>query len=305
MCLGRMISVGICTATVFLVGVAGGCRRIESTGPLRGDGPVVALVAGTPIYAADVAVQMRGRRVDARRALDDLVVFELLARAATDLFLSGTDGAEDKAIQSAKVERLIEREIEPRIAKDAISDGEVRALYDRGKTRFVHGRLVQIAVLCVFTGARMRVEPRARAESNARALKAYVDGLASKTALAFESIAKDAAWIERKVSVTTVWQGEDEPFPAGVGRAVAALSKPGDTTDLVGDETGYYIALYLSERPPENVSFPEASPRLREEMYEPWRRRRFLQLSQDMSNGHDIQVFPENFALLAGGAATR
>lgn len=262
----------------------------------------VANVAGQAILADDVVAQMRRFHVDARTALEHLVTFELLARAAGAAGTSEADTGVDarQRVQAVKIQRLVEREIEPHLAKTAISEAEVRALYERGKARFVHGRLVQIAVLCVFTGARLKPEPRARAEANARALKAFVDHQADRTPAAFEDIAAKPAWAERNVSFTTVWQGDDAPFPPVVGRAVAALSKPGQTTELVGDETGYYIARYIAERPPENVPFAQAAPTLRDEMFEPWRRQRFIQLTMAMSNGHDIEVFPDAVELLKG-----
>lgn len=260
-------------------------------------------MAGQPIFAGEVKAQMVRAHIDARAALDQLITFELLARAAAE---AGTEGgavaAERDQLRAAEVQRLIERELEPRLARDAITDAEVRALYDRARSRFVHGRLVQVAVLCVFTGARLKPERRARAEANARALKAFLDTQADRTAAAFEAISKAPEWIERNVSFTTVWQGANEPFPAVVGRAVAALSRPGDTTDLVGDETGYYIARYIAEKGPENVAFAEAAPSLRAEMFEPWRRQRFLQLTIELSNGHDIEVFRDAIALLGAGA---
>lgn len=283
----------------------GGCRPKRPPGAAVSASPVVARVAGSPIHAAEVADQMRRQRRDAPGALDELVTFEVLAQAA------GADGApapsadEQEVLRNLKVQRLIEREIEPLLAPAAIDEADVRTVYERAKGRFVHGRLVQVAVLCVFTGARMKPEPRARAEGTARSLKAAVmsraaaGGTDASPAALFESIAKDPVWADRKVSATTVWQEQDRPFPLVVGRAVQALTRPGETTDLVGDETGYYIARYISERPPENVSLAEAAPGIRREMYEPWRRQRFLQLSLAMSQGHDIEVFPENFPALA------
>jgi hypothetical protein len=114
-------------------------------------------------------------------------------------------------------------------------------------------------------------------------------------------VASEPEWAARKVTVTTVWQDQEQadPFPLVVARALAALHRPGDRTALVGDETGYYIALYLSEEPPQNQSFEDVAPSLRAEMYEPWRRQRFLRLTMDMSAGHDIAVFPDNLSLSA------
>lgn len=302
---GKVAAGAIALLGLTVVVMVGGCRPAErrrQTAPLS---PVVATVAGVPLRAADVRTQMRARGTDAARALDDLVTFELLARAAADASDRGPAAAELEALTAAKVSRLIEREIEPRIAASAIPESEVRALYERGKGRFVHGRLVQVAVLCVFTGARMKAEPRARAAETARRLKEVIDsaahtGTTAMTAAAFEAISQNPVWMDRGVSFTTVWQSEDTPFPPVVGRAVQALTKAGDLTALVADETGNYIALYLGERPPENISLAEAAPALKKDMYEPWRRRRFLQLSLEMAQGHTIEVYPENLLLLAG-----
>ncbi len=281
-----------------------GCSSRPRRPADRASTPVVATVGGIPIRAADIAAQMRARNIGAVQALSDLMTFEILARAAAAETQDPTRG-EQQELRALKVQRLVEREIEPGISPAAIEDGEVRAVYERGKARFVHDRLVQIQILCLFTGARMKPEPRARVEDNARRLRALLQTRvptargAAAAPPGFEEIAKDPIWIDRKVSLTTVWQQEDQPFPPVVGRAVQALSRPGDTTDLVGDETGYYIARYLAEKPPENVSFAEAEPLIRREMYEPWRRQKFLQLSLGMSRTHDIEVFPENFPRLA------
>ena len=294
----ELITAGAWMALVPLAAGAG-CRRQEFV-PVGGlPTQVVATVAGTPIHAADVAAQMGRAGVDARHALEELVTFEILARAAANQAPISPDPIEREAQRNVKVQRLIEREIEPRLAPNAIDDSDVRAIYERGKARFVHGRLVQVEVLCLFTGARMNVEPRARVEENGRKLQAFLSTRPTANAGDFDAIAKDPVWIDRKVSITTVWQDREHPFPPVVGRAVQSLSQPGDTTDLVGDETGYYIARYISEKPPEDISFAQAAPGIRQEMYEPWRRQRFLQLSLALAQGHDIEVFPETFPRLA------
>ena len=262
-------------------------------------GAVVARVGGASITAAQVAAQLaRTPGLSARQALEQRITFEALAQAAAgdDSPLTPDDVTERKKVE---VERLVEREIEPQLRPESIPDADVRALYERGKGRFVHGRLVQATVLCVFTGARMNEARRAVAEANAKALAAYLDAHPAHTTAALEALAKEPQWADRKVSVTTVWQDQDaaEPFPPVVGHALAALHEAGDRTPLVGDETGYYIATYLAEEPPLNQSFEQVAPPLRAEMYEPWRRQRFLRLTMDLSAGHDIEVFPENLKL--------
>lgn len=268
---------------------------------------VVARVAGRPILGGEIFREARRTGVPLRVALDARVRLELLALAAEEVRPAvagqgqrpGDDSEDDReALQSAKVERLLESELEPRLRRAAITEGEIRGVYERARKRFVHGRLVQVAVLCVFTGARMKAEPRARAEAIARLLEEHVR-IHPGTAADFETLSKDPDWMARNVSWTTVWQEWDEPFPTVVGQAVARLARPGDTTGLVGDETGYYIARYIAERPAENVSIAEARPRIEAEMLEPWRRQKFLKLTLEMARAHDIDVFPESFAALA------
>jgi hypothetical protein len=290
------------TMTAWAVALgAAACSGSRPAENVVSDSTVVARVGNVAISAAAIAAQMRRQGIDGRRALEDLVDFEILADAAR-LANTPADGTDAALLRSTKVQRLIEREIEPGLTRHAIPEADVRGVYDKAKGRFVHGRLVEIAILCVFTGSRMKPELRGRLEDIAHRLKALIDGRPQRTAADFEAISKDPFWLERKVTFTTVFQGDSEPFPRVVGRAVQRLAHPGDTTDLVGDETGYYIARYVSEKPPKDIAFETAAPAIREDMYEPWRRRQFLRLVMDMSAGHDIEVFPENISHLADRA---
>ena len=281
-----------------------GCGRGSPAlppGPPAGD-PVVARAGAAAIHASELVADMTGHPgLDARRSVEARIDFELLAQAAARARLPLATVDDVLAVKSMEVQRLLEREVEPQLGIDAIPQGEVRALYERGKRRYVHGRLVQATVLCVFTGARMKAEPRARAERVAQELSAYLEAHPARLPADFDALAKQAAWADRKVNVATVWQDEerDEPFPLVVARALARLQKPGQQTPLVGDETGYYIAMYVDERPPERRSFAEVEASLRQEMFEPWRRHRFLRLTADLAAGHDIAVFPETLAAAA------
>jgi len=262
-------------------------------------GAIVARVGTVPITADQVAAQLaRAPGLSVRQALAQRITFEVLAQAAADHQTAPT-AQEVAERKNAEVERLVEREIEPQLRPESIPDADVRALYERGKRRFVHGRLVQATVLCLFTGARMSAERRARIEANAKLLAADLDGHPTLSPAEAEALARQPRWADRQVSVTTVWQDEQEgqPFPPVVSRALAGLHKPGDRTPLVGDETGYYIAFYLAEEAPLAQTFEQVAGTLRAEMYEPWRRQRFLRLTRDLAAGHDIEVFPDNLKL--------
>jgi hypothetical protein len=156
-----------------------------------------------------------------------------------------------------------------------------------------------VALLSVYTGGRMKDQPRAQARDTALALDAYLGSHPPATPEAFEAVASDPIWREQRVKHTRLFQALDEPFPADVGRVVATLKGPGDTTPLITAESGFHIARYISERPPENVTFEEARDRLRDQVFERWRRSQFLEYAQAAAGPHTIEAYPERFEQLA------
>jgi hypothetical protein len=88
----------------------------------------------------------------------------------------------------------------------------------------------------------------------------------------------------------------DEPLGADVGRAVATLKGPSDTTPLITAESGFHLARYVSERPPEHVSFEQARDRLRDQIAERWGQAQFLEYAQTAAGPHRIEAFPERLA---------
>ncbi|HEY2899866.1 MAG TPA: peptidylprolyl isomerase [Polyangia bacterium] len=259
------------------------------------DDPPLARVGAVEIRRSQVAAQMRAAGQTERQALDELIHFELLARAAADS-VSPDDPDLRDAVDAVRVQRLIESELEPHLGRDDIPDNVLREVYDRAQKIFVHPRLVDVAMLNVYTGARMKPEPRARAAATARALAERLRASARHSQEEFEAIALDPAWKERKVQFSRVWQAVDDPFPAEVGQQVQRLAKPGDITSMVTAETGFHVATYLGERPAENISFADARARLREQIHGRWRMGRFLEFAQTLAASHTIEAFPERLA---------
>jgi hypothetical protein len=252
----------------------------------------VAEVDGVPISARDLAAEMRRGGKSARAALDDLITFQLLAGAAVPS-VDADDPEVAEARDRAAVQRWLERELEPRLSRNAIPDELLRGIYEKSRSAFVHPRLVEIALLSVYTGARMKDEPRARALETARALESYLRGRPGSTPEDFKAIADEPAWRDRRVKYARLWQALDEPFAADVGRAVAALQRPGDTTALIVAESGFHLARYIAERPAENIPFERVRATLADQVAERWRRGQFLEFAQAAANLHRIEAFPE------------
>jgi parvulin-like peptidyl-prolyl cis-trans isomerase-like protein len=251
----------------------------------------VADVAGVAISRAALLAEMRRGGKDARAALEDLIQAELLAAAAAPAVAGDPEVAD--ARDRAAVQRMVERELEPKLTKQAIPDDVLQQVYDKARSVFVHPRLVEVAMLSVYTGGRMKDEPRAQARATARELEAYVRAKNPPTPDAFEAVASEPAWRERKVKHARLLQALEEPFAADVGRVVATLKGPGDTTPLIEAESGFHIARYVSERPAENITFEAARPRLRDQIFERWRQSAFLDFAQAAAGSHVIEAYPE------------
>jgi uncharacterized protein YfaP (DUF2135 family) len=75
-----------------------------------------------------------------------------------------------------------------------------------------------------------------------------------------------------------------------VGKEVAKLLAPGDTTPLVIDQDGGFIARYISEKPSENISFAEARGTLVDMFYEKLRQQQFIEYTGKLGQLHRVQA---------------
>ena len=277
-----------------------GCRTSGRATDNTGKPALVAAGDGVAVTAADLqaAVRLSGR--PAREVLAQMIAFELLA---TEASRRGTElGDEDKErLRQVEVQRFLSTRIEPRLAPSQISEAEVRSLYEKGRGQYVHPRLVKVALLAVFTGARMRPEARRREEEAARELAdAVAKHSDDKTRELFARLGRDPLWLQRHVTFGEVWQAADgdHPYPRVFGQAVARLRRPGDTTPLVCDESGCYLGRYIDERASENIPYEAVAASLRTAMTQPWQRRRFAELVGELAGPHDIAVDPEALGAL-------
>ena len=284
---------------LLLLGSAGCARRAASAEtpwvPAAAPdlGAIVARVGSVPIYSRQVEAQAAGSNSTPREALDTLISSYLLAEKAhrTERFLPEWLVAPE--LKSALAERLVEREVEPQLRPENVPEQELRALYQNAIRAFVHPRLVDIGLLGVFTGVLMKPAPRLARAETARALAAFVATQRISGPEDFEAIAEDPVWKERNIAYRRVLQGADQPFSRKVGVEVARLRARGDTTGLIEDDDGFFLATYAGERPPENISYTEARESLRQRYYERWRAQRLEQLMRKLAEGHQIESHPQ------------
>jgi hypothetical protein len=250
-------------------------------------GEVVARVGDVPIFARQVLAEALRSRKTPREALATLVDGNLVAEAARARGHS-MPLTDDPDVKSAMVERLLERELEPSLRASAIPDSTLRPLYQRTLDAFVHPRLVEIGILAVYTGPRMKEDARQERATTAKELAAFIAKHPPRTLDDFAAVAGDKQWSERHVVYQRTWQGGDKPFSKAVGAEVAKLAAPEQTTSLVSDETGYFIARYIGERPAENVSYDQARPKIAAAYFERWRQEQFLDFTAKLLAKHAV-----------------
>lgn len=259
-------------------------------------GDEVARVGDQPIFAAEVAAQAAREGVAPRAALESLIAFNLLAARAEAVALKTGPAQVDPDQRRLLVERFLEEEFEPLIRPENLPDDELKKIYKQNEFRFVHPRLVEVALLSVYTGPLMKPEPRARAEKTAHELFAYVSKRPIRTVEDMKEIARDPAWKERKVAFWQFLQGPDRPhgpFGKNVASAIHKLQAPGETSPLIIDDSGYHIARYVDEKAPRNDPFEKVRDELKESYLPHWRKRRFTEWTNQLGAKHGMTVFTE------------
>jgi hypothetical protein len=251
-------------------------------------GVIVAKVGGIPIYAKQVLAVAKMKEISNREALLNVIDSHLLARLATN---SASDLVADKDIL---VQRLIDRDFEPTHAKAAIPEKELKDLYDRAIEVYVRPRLVDIAVLTVYANDRMQADLRETRIQTARELQEHLKKRPPKSLAEFSAIAADPQWKEKKIVFQRFLQGPDKPLSDVVGREVGKLKSDGEMTPMIQDQGGFYIARYISEKPPRNTPFSAVREELRNGYFERWRIQQFLKFTGAMLQHHFIETFAQN-----------
>jgi hypothetical protein len=281
-------------AGVWLLALAG-CGRPVTTarpwvpGPTPQQGAVVARVGEVPIFATEVAAQAEHTGKSPRAALDDLIELHLLAERLRAHW-PPADPSSDRLRRELYVQRLLEREFEPVTRLEDMPDTAARALYDAAADKFVHPRLVEVAVLAITPGKKALPSVRADARKTMNELKAVVDQRKEKTAEDLQQAIADVKWHQRRVQFFRFLQAGDKPYTAKFGAEVSKMKTPGETSGVIEDEYGFYIARYLGDRPPANQTFEQVKKELREGYYPRWRQAKFLEFTQQIAATHDVEL---------------
>jgi hypothetical protein len=243
-----------------------------------------------PICASQLLSAAKDTAAPPRQVLTELVTLHLLAERARQAGWRKV-ASSDREVESVLVQRLLERELEPQLRPTAIPDRVLRPLYDRAKDAFVHSRLVEIGVLAIYTGALMKDAPRRERTAAAQELAAYLAAHPPASLDAFAGIARDPAWSARQVVYSRFLQSEDRPLSRVVGEELVKLRAEGETTRLLSDDDGFYIARYIGERPAEHIRYEDARPKLLEGYLERWQQQKFQEYTRTLLQAHKVVAF--------------
>jgi hypothetical protein len=249
---------------------------------------VVARVGDVPIFAKQVLAEASRSGSTTREALAKLIDDNVAAEAVRSLG-GPTPSADDPDVEGALVQRLLERELEPGLQQTAIPDSALRPLYEKAHDSFVRPRLVEIGILAIYTGDLMKDEARKARARTAKDLAAFLEKHPATTLEDFAAIAADRKWSEQGVLYQRLLQGPDKPFSKGVGSEVAKLHAPGDTTLVLSDNTGFFIARYIDEKPPQKTTFEQARSTLAAAYFDRWRQEQFLSFSAKLVQNHKVE----------------
>jgi hypothetical protein len=281
-------------AGLWLLGVGACDRPLPSAKPWVPEATtpsdsIVALVGEVPIFAAEVAAQAARSEQTPRAALDELIGLHLLAERLRPNW-PPDDPTARQLRREMYVQRLLERDFEATSRIEDMPDAVVQVIYDRSIDGFVHPRLVEVAVLGITPGKKATPEIRAQARKTINELKAIVDLRRDKTAEDLQAAIADDKWRQRGVQFFRFIQAGNKPYTAKFGAEVAKLKAPGETSAVIEDEFGVYIARYLSERPAANQTFEQVKKGLREAYYPRWRQARFLEFADHIAATHEVEV---------------
>lgn len=275
--------------------------------------PIVALVDGRPITAADFAAEMDRRggaavfpTVESRRALlDDLVrVHVLAANGRRRGYLDTYDVRRD--IEHLLAGRYRQEELEPQLALVAVSDDEVEALYQRHPERFATPAAARAAIIFFGLGPTISAEGAARVRARhaeARTAAEQQSGATLFGALAAQHSDDQAS---RYLGGDTGWiaAGQtDSRFEPAVIDAIFALERPGQLAPPVETASGIYLIRLVDTRPATLRPLAEVAPAIRAQLLAEKRHARSEALHAAAAAGVAVEVHADRLPAPAPDAA--
>lgn len=265
--------------------------------PPPSHGTAVARVGDVMITAEQIEQRVRAQG-QSRRAfetvkglrelVDDQVRFELLAQAALDRGLERDPDVIDAA-RKVMVRKLLQRDLDPSVFEDAVSDDALRAYYERHRDSYLQmekRRYAQIQLAPTEEG-------RAIAQS-------IIDRLQGK-ANAGELFAQQAQRFS--LDVTSRGRGGDAPFQTldeirddfGLSFANAVFSHEPNTlvAQPVASTRGWHVVRVVARREALTRDFAEVREQIREKLLQGQRSTQFQKYLEDIERTYAVAIYDD------------
>jgi peptidyl-prolyl cis-trans isomerase C len=277
--------------------VLAACTRAPAPSPsvapmvAASDDDVVATVDGRPIFARDVARQMRARGVDRRAALEDLVRAEALAGEAAR---RGLDQDLDVQLETkgALVRRYLQTTFEREVTPADVPAELVRKAYNRNQPYLNHDTYIDVWHLLVAVDE--KAPPELKQQARALALEVAARARTVHSLDEFKALKHAFTWQGRPLALDEVITERDGWTQRSFSYAAFdQLHKPGDTSSVVETTFGYHVLYLVGFKPPEHVPIADAEPRLRLGLFPQVQKQKFDELLEEITPHHQLELHPE------------
>jgi parvulin-like peptidyl-prolyl isomerase len=275
--------------------IAGGCRKRSARETPQPDPQVVAMVGASEITIADYRSEVERRHASAQVAADpdillqDMIDHQVLVQKARELGLD-RDPEIRRTYENLLVGSLRARELEPELDAIDISDADIQHYYDAHRNDFLIPARIRIAVLVRKVNERNRDEIADQLNSVRREMPSLPADTVGFGVLAIGN-SEDQISRYRGGDIGWLVVGQAHPrLPPDVLSAAAALSKPGDVSEIVDAESALYLIRLIDRKKTDVKPLPDVAQSIRKTLMRQQREAVENEFLQAMRQGVETDV---------------
>jgi len=283
-------------ASAAAIGFLGGCSRPAP------HAAVLAKVGNREITADDFEREVQrytrnGQALPDKQALlDDLIARELRVQKAIALGLN-KDPEVERGYQILLASKLEQLELMPKLEATQASAEEIKASYEQNRSGYTHRGKARLALVCIRKERKMTTEQLAKAEARIReahelavALPATAHGFGKVAAEFSEDQASryqggDVGWFDEGLA--------EYRWPTDVVQAGFALSRPGEISEVIQSNDGFYLVRKLDTRAASVTPLSQVQNSIQHRLVLEKRQQVEAAFRQELQAFASVQTFPE------------
>lgn len=272
-------------------------------------GTAVARVGDVMITAEQIEQRVRAQG-QSRRAfesvkglrelVEDQVRFELLARAALDRGLERDPDVIDAA-RKVMVRKLLQRDLDPSVFEDAVSDDALRAYYERHRDSYLQMEKRRFA--------QIQLAPTEEGRAIAQSIIDRIQGKQNQGELFSQQAQRFS------LDVATRGRGGDSPFQTldeirddfGISFANAVFSHEPNTlvAQPVASTRGWHVVRVVARREALTRDYAEVREQIREKLLQGQRSTQFQKYLEDIERTYAVAIYDDRLQGLLNDWAGR